>query len=133
MNVPVPNNVFRIRRYVSSRDGDTHVLATLFPGLPAVEVPYRLRGIDCPELRDPAGMAAKSFAQNLLASSLALHPAKEVVVQAHGMSFDRVVADVWVDGDLLQDRIVAAGHAGLALVEPAPMLPREMLPLTMAR
>lgn len=122
MAAPTPNNAFRVRRYVEARDGDTPVLAMVYPGLPPVELAYRLRGIDCPELKDPGGAEAKAATHGWLAG------ARKIVVQSHGLSFDRVVADMWVDDVLLQDLLLAGGFAAIYRTAPAGLLPASMLP-----
>lgn len=90
---------------VELHDGDTFRLLLdagcetgLFPWL-------RLAGVNCPELRDgPAGPAAAAFTAGCLRSATSI----DVVVS--GRSFNRWVAQVFVDGADLAAVLIEAGH-----------------------
>ena len=68
-------------------------------------VTVRVRGIDTPELRTPEGDAAKAFVVQLLASN----PAMVIESYKDQQTFARWVADVYVSGELLADRLRAEG------------------------
>lgn len=65
----------------------------------------RLRGVDAPEVRTPEGLAAKAAVEAWLLD-------RALVIQSYKgqQSFARWVVDVWIDGELLADRLRAAGH-----------------------
>lgn len=104
---PIPAYV-RKATFVSNHDGDTVTLALdhgRFPTSRAVtEAELRIKDLFCPELSEAGGAEAAEFTRNTLAS------AQRIVVQTYKGSFARTVADVWVDGESLADRVVAAGH-----------------------
>lgn len=94
-------------------DGDTiTVNIEQWPPIAGQEVGIRVRGIDAPEIRGECpeekvrARAARDFAL------LELRAAETVELRAidRGKYF-RVVADVYVDGDLLADRLVKEGLA----------------------
>ncbi len=66
----------------------------------------RLKGIDCPEKRQPFGMRAKQFASNLCFG-------KEVTISAGKRDkYKRLVADVILpDGRILNQELVRSGFA----------------------
>lgn len=104
---PVPAYV-RNATFVSNHDGDTLVLALdhgKFPTSRAVtECDIRVKGLYCPELSEPGGTEAAEHARALLEA------ASRITVQTYKGSFARTVADVWVDGQLFAETMVAAGH-----------------------
>ena len=67
----------------------------------------RLHSYSCPERRDPGGEEAWKAALNLL------YAAKAIVIRTYKdqLSYDRWVADIWVDGFLLGPILLNAGHA----------------------
>ena len=65
----------------------------------------RLRGIDTPELSEPGGQAAKQRLEELLRSGA-------VRIAPHGRDvYDRLVADVFVDGRNVAKMLVEEGYA----------------------
>lgn len=95
----------RIERVI---DGDTYVLVVDLGFRVSLTITGRLRGVDCPELDTPAGMAAAEFVEALRA----VRP--EFVIQSYKdqQSFARWIVDVWVTtGESLADVLVSAGHA----------------------
>lgn len=89
---------------VDVHDGDTVRLA-LDLGLEVAAFPWlRVVGLSCPELRDPAGPAAREYTARVLAA------AAEIAVAVHGRSFARWLGRVVVDGSDLADVVIAAGH-----------------------
>ena len=65
----------------------------------------RLRGIDTPELNEPGGQAARLRLEELLRSG-------PVRVVPHGRDvYDRLVADVFVDGQNIAEKLQAEGLA----------------------
>jgi endonuclease YncB( thermonuclease family) len=101
---PVINYARRVLLVKEVHDGDTYRFL-LDQGLgDARESWFRLNGIDTWELSQPGGLAARDFVAKLL------FDAKEIVIMTYKTrtgtditSFIRYVADVWVDGQLLQD------------------------------
>jgi endonuclease YncB( thermonuclease family) len=97
------------------KDGDT--LTVNLPGLPAAlnPVAVRLRSVDAPE----TGGRAKCAAERKLAERATLFTRQAVTVARRiefgSPSWDkyggRVDAEVWVDGELLADQLIAAGLA----------------------
>lgn len=104
---PTPAYV-RLAKYVSNHDGDTVTLALdhgKFPTSKTVtEAELRLKGVFSPELSEPGGKEAAEFTRTVLLS------AARIVAQTYKGSFARTIADVWVDGQLLADVIIEAGH-----------------------
>ncbi len=90
-----------IERTVDSRqvhvvDGDTFRYGT---------ERVRLRGIDTPELDEPNGQAARLRLEELLHSG-------QVRIVPHGRDvYDRLVADVFVDGRNVTDMLTQEGYA----------------------
>lgn len=100
---------------VGIKDGDT--LTVVLPGLPPPlnPVAVRVRSIDTPE----SGGHAKCASERTLAER-ATHFTSEAVAMGSRVEFGRpswdkyggrIDADVWIDGRLLSDRLVAAGLA----------------------
>jgi endonuclease YncB( thermonuclease family) len=93
-------------KFLSTRDGDTPVIAI------EVEWAIRLKGINCPEKNEPGGAEATEFTRSLLENAESLrvktsgHRSKNLM---KGGSFDRVIADLWVDKSRYQDGVVATG------------------------
>lgn len=67
----------------------------------------RLRNYSCPERTEPGGLEAWAFALDRL------YAAKNIIMETHldKLSYDRWVADVWLDGEPFGPILVAAGHA----------------------
>ncbi len=97
------------------KDGDT--LAVALPGLPAAlnPVAIRVRGVDTPE----TGGRAKCATERRLGSR-ATDFTKEAVRRGRRIEFaapswdkygGRIDADVWIDGALLAQQLIAAGLA----------------------
>lgn len=89
---------------IDVHDGDTVHLA-LCGGNDAAQVPaLRIKGLYCPELGKPGGLAAWLFTANLLRN------ARDIKVITYGRSFARVVATVIVDDVDMAQTVIAAGH-----------------------
>ena len=85
-----------LRRQVQVVDGDTFRYG-------AERV--RLRGIDTPELNEPGGQAAKQRLEEMLRSGV-------VRIAPHGRDvYDRLVADVFVDGQNVAEMLSREGYA----------------------
>jgi len=65
----------------------------------------RLRGIDTPELDEPNGQAAKQRLEELLRSG-----AVRIVPRGRDV-YDRLVADVFVDGQNVADLLIREGYS----------------------
>lgn len=100
---------------VGIKDGDT--LAVHLPGLPPTlnPVAVRVRSVDTPE----SGGRAKCASERNLAER-ATRFTRQAVLAAGRVEFEkpswdkyggRVDADVWIDGKLLSDQLIAAGLA----------------------
>ena len=101
-----PSYVYRatVARVV---DGDT-IRCMMSLGLRTYrEESLRVRDVNAPELNTAEGKAARDWLLVLLP------PGRSVVVQTHldRQTFGRYVADLWVEGRLLADLLVEAGHA----------------------
>jgi endonuclease YncB( thermonuclease family) len=103
---------------IGIKDGDT--LTVNLPGLPPAlnPVAVRLRSVDTPE----SGGRAKCAGERKLAER-ATHFTRQAIAAARSIEFrqpswdkygGRIDADVWVDGKLLSDQLIAAG-AGAAV------------------
>lgn len=107
MTEPIPAYVYKAE-YVGNHDGDTVTLRLdhgRFPKSKAItEAELRVRNLRCAELDEPGGYEARDFTTTVLTV------ARRITAQTYKGSFDRTVADVWVDGKLLADIIVEAGH-----------------------
>jgi len=92
------------------RDGDTIVVALASP----LEFPVRLRNVDCPELPTPEGRHAAAYVRQRLAKAKSLVLCLGLPDASNlfgGLSFDRVVGDLWVDGSNLAEELVRKGFA----------------------
>lgn len=100
---------------IGVKDGDT--LTVILPGLPPSlnPVAVRLRSVDAPE----SGGRAKCADERALADR-ATRFTRRAVAEASRIEFaspswdkygGRIDADVWVDGQLLSDRLISAGLA----------------------
>jgi endonuclease YncB( thermonuclease family) len=100
---------------VGIKDGDT--LAVYLPGLPRPlnPVAVRLRSVDTPE----SGGRAKCASERKLAER-ATRLTRNAIASADTIEFEqpswdkyggRIDADVWVDGERLADKLIAAGLA----------------------
>ena len=100
---------------IGIKDGDT--LTVNLPGLPPAlnPVAVRLRSVDTPE----SGGRAKCASERKLAERATLFTRKAITaarrIEFEEPSWDkyggRIDADVWVDGKLLSDQLIAAGLA----------------------
>lgn len=100
---------------VGVKDGDT--IAVEIPGLPAAlnPVAIRLRGIDTPE----SGGRAKCADERELAARATAFTRRAIaggrLVQFAALDWDkyggRIDAEIWIDGALLADQLIAAGLA----------------------
>ena len=100
-------NAVTVRHIVRVKDGDTFSCNILdWPAIIGINIPIRLAGINCPELKDPNGIRARNFAEK------ALRSAKQIELEnvKRGKYF-RIVADVLCDGNNLSDDLIAAGLA----------------------
>lgn len=104
---PTPAYVFKAT-YLENHDGDNVLLALdhgKFPKSKAVtEAELRIKGLFCPELKESGGPEALAYARLLWTS------ARRIVAQTYKGSFERTVADVWIDGVLFADAMILAGH-----------------------
>ncbi len=87
-------------KVISVKDGDT--IEMLVNGR---KIRIRLYGIDCPEKGQAFGDKAKQFTADLCFGKVVK------AVQQDVDQWDRVVADIYLDGELLNLRIVEAGYA----------------------
>lgn len=96
-------------------DGDTYELRIDLGFGVAVTIRVRLQGVDAPEITGPTrqrGLEAAYFA------AAQFEKAQSIVVETHKLpdgkrdakTFDRYVADIWLDGVSLRDTLRAAGH-----------------------
>lgn len=89
-------------------DGDTFVLDVDLGFRCAIALNIRVHGYDAPEMHGEEmahGIAARAAAETLLKSGT-------IVIESFrdARSFERWVADVWVDGVLLGEAMTAAGY-----------------------
>lgn len=107
MTEPVPAYV-RKATFIEAHDGDTATFALdhgAYPSSRAVtEAVIRVKDLYCPELSQAGGAEAGEFTRGILAR------AARITVQTYKGSFARTVGDVWVDGRLLADVVIEAGH-----------------------
>lgn len=119
ITAPAPNYTHNAK-FLKIHDGDSFWLSVDFGRLTSgvtLEIPlyFRLAGIDCWELNDSEGrgVAARDFAH------LVLDDALKIIIQTYKPEtgraqelekYGRVLADVWVDGELLADLLRAGGH-----------------------
>jgi endonuclease YncB( thermonuclease family) len=113
MPAPEPAYVHKAE-VVAIHDGDTFTARIdlgRYPTKVWVENPIRVRGLWCAELSQPGGADAHLGAVHLLMN------AKAVIVQTikppsavESFSFQRLVADVWIDGVEFAGAMVAAGY-----------------------
>lgn len=85
-------------------DGDTFTLLLDCAEETGVHPALRVKGLFCPELGQPGGLAAWLYVAQLL------HNAHDIQVTTYGRSFARFVARVVVDGVDLAQTVIAAGH-----------------------
>ncbi len=94
-------------------DGDTlWVKIYLHPGH-WVKQKLRLRDIDCPEITNPEGKAAKRFTESLVPAGTTL-----TICTTKPDKYDRYLADVFVEAKagepvFLNNALLAAGHAAI--------------------
>jgi len=96
-----------VRRVI---DGDTYILDVDLGFRIYAAINIRVHNYDAPEMVGPdkaRGLAAKDAAAAFLSA------ATVIVIESYkdARSFERWVADVYVDGELLSDKLTAAGHA----------------------
>ncbi|MBO4358951.1 MAG: thermonuclease family protein [Erysipelotrichaceae bacterium] len=92
-------------RFLYIHDGDTAVFS-----VDGQEVICRFLAVDCPEIDQEGYEAANSFTKKKLSS------AYKIVLEIDPHSerydkFDRLLAWVWVDDQLLQAKLIESGHA----------------------
>lgn len=93
-------------------DGDS-IEATLDLGLYTFKkVKIRLLGIDCPEMNTVAGHAAKAWLIRYLAENAIKNDGYECQIETRKAdSFGRWLGWIRVNGVLINDEIIQAGHA----------------------
>lgn len=82
-------------------DGDTCLVETVEP---AAVHRIRLRWVDAPELKQAGGLQARDWLGRLALG-------KVVFVRPYSKSWDRIVAEVLIDGRSINSGLVKAGHA----------------------
>lgn len=99
---PVFQYAARIERVI---DADT-LLASIDLGFRVwLKAPIRLYKFYAPELSTPEGVLAKAAVEQILAG------AKTITVRSRkAESYQRVLADVFVNGESIADILVAQGH-----------------------
>jgi endonuclease YncB( thermonuclease family) len=121
VSVPPPvvlahdDEYIRRARYVENHDGDTATLVVRLGWGVTIGEPFTFRvlGVNCPELRDPGGVAAQAFtAAWFAAGGAAKWPfvVESVIFDKYGGRFDGHIWRVG-DGANLGDDLLAAGHA----------------------
>jgi len=100
-------------------DGDTFKInISDYPEIIGKEIPIRIRGVNCPEIRSKKEWSELKrvenklnawSAKNFLISVLKQSQCIELKNISRGKYF-RIVADVYVDGVLLSDLIIFTGH-----------------------
>lgn len=92
--------------FLAAHDGDTYTLRIDLGFYASAAVPIRLRGVDTPELGTAHADESTAFARWHLSR------AEEIVVESYrdARSFERWVADVYVDGYPLARRIIETKH-----------------------
>lgn len=90
------------------KDGDTYDMVIDLGFKAAIRVPVRIRNFDTPELRTPDGIRATAAAANILEA-----PGASIVVETYKdqRSFERWIADVYVNGENIGDLLVNQGFA----------------------
>ena len=104
--MPAVEPAYRYRATVNRVvDADTLLLDIDLGFRVNVAIPIRVRGVNAPELRTEEGERAREWAVQFL------HLGK-IVVETYRdrRSFERWVADVYVDGEPLADALIEAGH-----------------------
>ena len=97
-----------IVKYLYTLDGDSFVLE-----IEEKEVEIRLLAINAPELKDEFGIKARDLTKEILENG------KEIIIEKDlsGDEYDRynrLLVWVFVDGELLQEKLVASGLAKVA-------------------
>jgi len=103
---PHENTVKYKVKYLYNSDGDT----ATFRLEDGSEVSCRFLAVDSPEIGEEGYDEAKSFTNNCLRNAfeiiLELEPYSETYDR-----YDRLLAWVWTDGKLLQEKLLVNGHA----------------------
>lgn len=113
-DIPAPAVAYTYRaKALTIHDGDTFTADVDLGFGTHTWVRLRLHGVNCPELsaQDGSGQRAKDFTVHLLEPQGT--PAPLVIRSFRDrMSFERWVADVWMEGDdrSIADRIIEAGY-----------------------
>ena len=102
-----------VTKLVRVYDGDTiYVDVETLPAIIGSEMPFRIRGVDTPEIRRPKcekerelGLKAKAFVEERLQTASRIE-----LLKIDRGNFFRIVADVVYDGKRIAEEIVAAGH-----------------------
>lgn len=105
-----PNWVRGVKQIESIHDGDT-LTVTLDMGMGIFHrVKLRLAHVDCPELKTPAGIAARDYTRQWLTERFAGDLTVETVKDAQE-KFGRYLAVVRIGAHCLNDDLVSHGHA----------------------
>ena len=94
-------------KFLYIHDGDTAVFL-----IDGKEVICRFLAVDCPEIEQEGYLQANNYTKNALAS------ARKIIIELDPNSekydkFDRLLAWVWVDDELLQAKLIENGHASI--------------------
>lgn len=107
----VPRNNYVYECFpVRVKDGDTFVGRIDLGFGCSFTTDVRLNGIDTPEKNTPEGLAAMAFIMDAFGLG-AMHPNIKVTIRSYKdvRSFERWICDVWVNDELLADKLRAAG------------------------
>lgn len=86
-------------------DGDTLLVRVDCGFRVAITISVRVRGVNTPEQNETGGDAATAYVRELIEG-------KPIIVESYRdrRSFERWVCDVYVDGRMLAETIILAGH-----------------------
>jgi len=103
----LPKDLYTYRAYVEKVvDGDTLRLHIDLGFDTFIKEKVRLRGINTPEIKTPAGQRAKRYV------SMALKQANEIIVKTHWEDkYGRYLIDLWADGEYLNQQLIDEGLA----------------------
>lgn len=101
--------VYRYRASVYRvKDGDTYEMTIDLGFKASIRVPVRIRDFDAPELPTPEGLSATDAANKILST-----PGAVIIVETYKdhRSFERWIADVYVNGQNIGELLLAQGLA----------------------
>jgi endonuclease YncB( thermonuclease family) len=97
-------------RLVRAVDGDTGVFLISLGFMVTIELRLRIADVNTPERGEKGYFAAQDFLTKLLEGKPLIVETHKLKTGADARTFERYVADAWVDGKSVAKELIDSGH-----------------------